>query len=52
MSAPVRVGRSGITGPDQFKALAVAALWRLQALPHSVRGFFGDPDLAYITVAT
>jgi transposase len=44
-----RVGRSGITGPDQFKALAVAALRRLQALPHLVRGFFGDPDLAYIT---
>ncbi len=44
-----RVGRSGITGPDQFKALAVAALRRLQALPHIVRGFFGDPDLAYIT---
>lgn len=47
-----RVGRSGISGPDQFKALAVAALRRLQALPHIVRGFFGDPDLAYITAAT
>lgn len=46
-----RVGRSGITGPDQFKALAVAALRRLQAMPHIVRGFFGDPDLAYITAA-
>jgi len=46
-----RVGRSGITGPDQFKALAVAALRRLQAMPHIVRGFFGDPDLAYITRA-
>lgn len=44
-----RVGRSGITGPNQFKALAVAALRRLQALPHIVRGFFADPDLAYIT---
>jgi transposase len=46
-----RVGRSGITGPDQFKALAVGALRRLQATPHIVRGFFGDPDLAYITRA-
>lgn len=46
-----RVGRSGITGPDQLKALAVAALRRLQAMPHIVRGFFGDPDLAYITAA-
>jgi hypothetical protein len=27
----------------------VAALRRLQAMPHIVRGFFGDPDLAYIT---
>jgi transposase len=44
-----RVARSGITGPDQFKALAVAALRRLQAMPYIVRGFFGDPDLAYIT---
>lgn len=46
-----RVGRSIITGPDQFKALAVAALRRLQAMPHIVRGFFGDPELAYITAA-
>lgn len=46
-----RVGRCGITGPDQFKALAVAALRRLQAMPHIVRGFFGDPNLAYITTA-
>lgn len=46
-----RVGRSGITGPDQLKSLAVAALRRLQAMPHIVRGFFGDPDLAYIKTA-
>jgi transposase len=44
-----RVGRTVITGPDQFKALAVAALRRLQAMPHLVRGFFGDPNLAYIS---
>jgi hypothetical protein len=44
-----RVGRSLITGPHQFKALAVAALRRLQAMPHIVRGFFGDPNPAYIT---
>ena len=42
---------AGITGPDQFKALAVGALRRLQALPHIVRGFFADPDLSYITAA-
>jgi transposase len=46
-----RVGRAQITGPDQFKALAVAGLRRLQRLPHIVRGFFADPDLAYITAA-
>lgn len=46
-----RVGRAGITGPDQFKALAVGALRRLQAMPHIVRGFFADPELAYITAA-
>lgn len=46
-----RVGRSGITGPDQFKALAIGALRRLQKMPHIVRGFFADPDLAYITAA-
>ncbi len=46
-----RVGRSGISGPDQFKALAVNALRRLQAMPHIVRGFFADPNLAYITAA-
>ena len=46
-----RVGRAGISGPDQFKALAVGALRRLQAMPHIVRGFFADPDLAYITTA-
>ena len=44
-----RVGRAGVTGPDQFKALAVKALRRLQRMPHIVRGFFADPNLAYIT---
>jgi len=46
-----RVGRHAITGPDQFKALAVAGLRRLQRLPQIVRGFFADPDLAYINAA-
>jgi len=46
-----RVGRTGITGPDQFKALTVAALRRLQAMPHTVRGFFRDPNLTYIITA-
>ena len=46
-----RVGKAGVSGPDQFKALAVKALRRLQATPRIVRGFFADPDLAYITNA-
>jgi len=29
----------------------VKALRRLQRMPHIVRGFFADPDLAYITQA-
>lgn len=46
-----RVGRAEINGPDQFKNLAIAALRRLQKLPHLIRGFFRDPDLAYINAA-
>lgn len=46
-----RVGRTEITGPDQFKARAVAALRRLQVMPHIVRAFFADPELAYISAA-
>lgn len=37
------------TGPEQMKAVVTARLRRLQRLPHIVRGFFGDPELAYIT---
>ena len=36
-------------GPEQMKAVVTARLRRLQRLPHIVRGFFGDPELAYIT---
>jgi transposase len=44
-----RVGRAAVKGPDQLKAIATRALRRLQRMPHLVRGFFGDPDLRYIT---
>jgi transposase len=47
-----RVGRAGVTGPDQFKTLATSALRRLQNMPHIVRGFFRDPNLAYINAIT
>jgi transposase len=44
-----RVGKTAILGGKaEFKALAVAALRRLQKMPHLVRGFFADPNLAYI----
>jgi hypothetical protein len=44
-----RVGRAGVSGPEDLKAKALAALHRLQKLPELVRGFFRDPNLRYIT---
>jgi len=44
-----RIGRAGVTGPEDLKAKALAALHRLQKLPHLVRSFFRDPNLRYIT---
>jgi hypothetical protein len=32
-----------------MKAVITARLRRLQRLPHIVHGFFGDPELAYIS---
>jgi hypothetical protein len=43
-----RVGRTSITGPDDFNAKIVGALRRLQKMPHIVRAFFADPELRYI----
>jgi transposase len=37
--------------PEQMKAVVTARLRRLQRLPHVVCGFFGDPELAYISAA-
>jgi hypothetical protein len=42
-----RIGRAGVSGPEDLKAKALAALHRL--LPDLVRGFFRDPNLRYIT---
>ena len=44
-----RVGRAGIDSQEDLKGKALAALRRLQKLPHIVRGFFRDPNLRYIT---
>lgn len=46
------VAPAAVKGPDELKSVMTARLRRLQRLPHIVRGFFGDPDLAYITAAT
>ena len=44
-----RVGRTSVPGADEFKTKILGALRRLQKMPHLVRAFFRDPDLAYIT---
>ena len=44
-----RVGRTSVTGPEDFKTKVIGALRRLQKMPHVVRAFFADPDLRYIT---
>ncbi len=43
-----RVGRTTPRTAEEFKANVISALRRLQKLPHLVRAFFADPDLAYI----
>jgi hypothetical protein len=44
-----RIGRAGVSSPEDLKAKALAALHRLQKLPQLLQGFFGDPNLRYIT---
>jgi transposase len=44
-----RIGRVGVSSPNDLKAKALAALHRLQKLPHIVQGFFRDQNLRYIT---
>jgi transposase len=44
-----RVGRTSVTGADEFKAKIIGALRRLQKMPQIVRAFFADPELRYIT---
>src|SRR6266540_1718330 len=40
-----RIGRAGVSGLADLKAKALAALHRLQKLPHLVQGFFRDLNL-------
>jgi transposase len=44
-----RIGKTGATSPDDLKSKVISALRRLQKLPATVRGFFADPCLRYIT---
>jgi transposase len=41
-----RIGRAGVTSPEDLKAKALAALHRLQRLPHLIQGFFRDSEPA------
>ena len=41
------MGKQLVTGPDQFKALALGALRKLQKLPGIVRNFFFSRNLQY-----
>ncbi len=44
-----RLGRSGVDSVADLKSKALAALHRLQKLPHLVQSFFRDLNLRYIT---
>jgi hypothetical protein len=44
-----RIGRAGVSGLDDLKAKALAALHPLQKLSYLVQSFSRDPNLRYIT---
>jgi len=43
------VAAAVVNGPEQMRSVVIGRLRRLRRLPHIVRGFFADPELAYIT---
>jgi transposase len=43
-----RIGRAGVRGLDDLKAVCRKALASLQKTPHLIRGFFRDPKLSYL----
>ena len=43
------IGKRTIAGPDHLRKMVISALRSLQKLPATVRGFFGDPHLSYVT---
>ncbi|MCL4797894.1 MAG: IS630 family transposase [Bryobacteraceae bacterium] len=40
-------GRKRVAGKDEFKRILLAALHRLQKMPHKIRAFFRTPDTGY-----
>jgi transposase len=44
-----RIGPAGLDDARDLVAKARSAMHRLRRLPGVIRGFFGDPDLAYVT---
>src|SRR3954453_878959 len=46
------VAAAVVNGPEQMRSVVIGRLRRLRRLPHIVRGFFADPELAYITAVT
>lgn len=43
-----KIGRAGVRGLNELKAVARNALYSLQKMPHVVRSFFLDPKLSYL----
>ena len=42
------LGRAGITGLEDLRRKALAAVERVARTPRLIKAFFGDPDLHYI----
>ena len=44
------LGKTQVSGPDQFRSAVSQFMRRLQKLPKILKGFFRDPNLAYINI--
>ncbi len=44
------LGKTQVSGPDQFRSAVSRFMRRLQKLPKILKGFFRDPSLAYINI--
>lgn len=43
-----KLGRTTVSGPEQFKKMVKRFMLQLQKMPKIIKGFFQDPNLAYI----